>query len=122
MMTTTEERMRILKMIEDETVTPEEGAELLQALQSGARSVVPASDKRWFRLRVTDLASGEVKFSVNIPVSLVHVGLKMGARFVPQVEGVEVDSVMARILEGEEGKLLDAIDEDGNERFELFVE
>lgn len=122
-MTTSEERMRILQMIAEGRISVEEGEQLLRALQSrpGGEGKLGA-EKRWFRLRVTHLDTGDAKFSVNIPLSLVQVGLKMGARFVPDIKDVNVQEVMARIREGEAGKILDATDEEGRERVEIFVE
>ena len=96
-MTTAEERMQILKMIQEGKISAEEGAKLLQALGAGfkadKRPPVPptpgGSDARWFRVRVTDLSSGKNKVNVNIPMGLVNVAMKMGARFAPNVENVD---------------------------------
>ena len=87
-MATSEERMQILKMIEDGKITASDGAELLRALDRdvNAKPSEPlkgASTPRWFRVRVTDLSTGKSKVSVNIPMGLVNVGMKMGARFAP---------------------------------------
>lgn len=120
-MTTAEERLRILKMLEEGKISTEESVQLLQALKGREGGDRPATaEKRWFRLRVTNTSSGETEVSVNIPLSLVWVGAKMGARFVPHVEGVDVEAIMERIRDGEEGQLLDVVD--GDERFEIFVE
>ncbi len=124
-MSLSEERLRILKMVEEGTITTEEGVKLLEALRSGEQSAEPGmggTDKRWFRVRVTDVHTGEVKVSVNVPVRLVEVGARMGARFVPKVAGIDVDEIMQRIHEGEIGKLIDALDPDAGERFEVTVE
>ncbi len=124
-MTTAEERMRILQMIAEGKISVGEGEKLLQTLHEGtggesARSA--AADKRWFRLRVTDATTGAARFSVNVPLSLVQVGLKMGARFVPEMHNVNVQEVIQRIREGAEGKILDAVNHESGERFEIYVE
>lgn len=117
-----EERLRILQMIEEGKIGVDEGAQLLQALRGGSQPAPGEPEKRWFRLRVTDIETGEVKVSVNVPLKLVQVGARMGARFVPNIEGIDVEEIMTRIREGEAGTILDAVDDDQTERFEIFVE
>jgi hypothetical protein len=126
-MASAEERLQILKMIEDGKISAAEGAELLRALsrEKTPASVEPlkgASNPRWFRVRVTDLNSGRNKVNVNIPFGLVNVGLKMGARFAPEMEGVNFDELMEAVRNGQQGKVLDVTDEEGGERVEIFVE
>jgi hypothetical protein len=124
-MSTTEERMRILKMVADKQITAEEGARLLEALRGAAREPGPQQEPgkaRWLRIRVTDRASGKPKINVNIPVSLVDVGLKMGARFAPEMGGMDISAIQAAIKEGMQGRILEVDDETENERVEIFVE
>ncbi len=99
-MTTVEERMQILKMIEEGKISAEEGARLLQALgaKSDRRKTGPVGgEPRWFRVRVTDLDTGRNKVNVNIPMGLVNVGIKMGARFAPNVEGLNYEEISEAI-------------------------
>lgn len=126
-MAKTEERMQILRMIEQGTITATEGAELLRALEKkdGGPDVEPlrgASQARWFRVRITDLSTGRNKVNVNIPMGLVNVGMKMGARFAPEMEGVDYDDLMEAIRSGQQGKVIDITDNDDGERVEIFVE
>jgi hypothetical protein len=129
-MASAEERLQILKMIQEGKITAEEGAKLLQALSAGSKAdkrsagppVVGAGDPRWFRVRVTDLRSGKNKVNVNIPMSLVNVGVRMGARFAPNVASVNYDEIMTAIKSGQSGKMLDVTDEEAGERVEIFVE
>ncbi len=82
-MTAPEERMKILKMVEDGKISAEEGARLLAALTKGERKRAAAegpAEGRWLRVRVTDLASGKASVNLNLPAGLVNVGLRMGAR------------------------------------------
>ena len=130
-MASAEERMQILKMIQDGKITAEEGAKLLQALSAGSKAEKrpPAppppgapGDPRWFRVRVTDMRSGKNKVNVNIPMSLVNVGLKMGARFTPNMEGVNLEEIMTAIKSGASGKVMDVTDEESGEHVEIYVE
>ena len=126
-MATNEERLQILRMIEEKKITAGEGAELLRALdkkESGPASepLRGASKPRWFRVRVTDMATGRNKVNVNIPMGLVHVGVKMGARFAPEMEGVDYETLMQAIRSGQQGKVIDITDSEDGERVEIFVE
>jgi hypothetical protein len=127
-MATNEERMRILKMIEQGQVSAEDGARLLEALSGGERrrsfdsTTISSSSARWFRVRVTDLRTGKNKVNVNIPMGLVNVGLKMGARFAPEMEGVDLDQINEMVKAGATGKLVEIEDQEDGERVEIFVE
>jgi len=127
-MATTEERMQILKMVSEKKITAEEGARLLSALEPDKKReqrvvmVGAPSSPRWFRIRVTDLETGKSKVNVNLPMSLVNVGIKMGARFAPEVEGVDFDEVVEQIKSGAQGKIIDVEDVQDGERVEIYVE
>lgn len=126
-MASTEERLRILKMIEEGKVSAEDGARLLEALsaaeQRRSTSEAPATEApRWFRVRVTDLRTGRNKVNVNIPMGLVNVGMKMGARFAPDMEGVDLNQLTEMVKSGATGKLVEIEDEEDGERVEIFVE
>lgn len=66
-MTTSEERLKILRMIDDGKINAEEGAKLLSALsesrQSKSKSAVRSTTggARWLRVRVTDMVTGKPK-------------------------------------------------------------
>jgi hypothetical protein len=128
-----EERLQILKMIESGQITAEEGAKLLQALAAGARkergaessgatSPPRGNEPRWLRIRVTDLRSGRQKVNVNIPMSLVGVGIRMGARFAPEMAGVDMDQVLQAVRSGSAGKIIDVEDQESDERVEIYIE
>lgn len=119
-----EERMRILKMVENGQISAGEGAKLLAALSSSARPKATSAtgQAKWFRVRVIDLNSGRSKVNVNIPMSLVNVGIKMGARFAPDVEGLDFDEVMEAIRSGAQGRIVDVVNEEDGERIEILIE
>ena len=126
-MSSAEERMQILKMIEEGKISAKEGSELLRALdQPGEKiksdPIIGASAPRWFRVRVTDIGTGKSKVSVNIPMGLVNAGIKMGARFAPDLEGVNFDEISELIKSGAQGKIVDVVDNEEGERVEIFVE
>ncbi len=119
--------MQILKMIEEGKISASEGAELIRALDRDdtgkeKEPLKGASAPRWFRVRITDTSTGKNKVNVNIPMGLVNVGMKMGARFAPEIEGVEFEKVTELIQSGAQGKVMDIIDNEEGERVEIFVE
>ncbi len=124
-MTTAEERMRILQMIQEGKITAEEGARLLQALSKGRPAPPPpppARDPRMLRVRITDLNTGKTKVNVNIPMSLVNVGIKLGARFTPSSTDIDYDEIVEAIKAGASGRLVDVEDLESGEHVEVWVE
>lgn len=123
-MATIEERMKILKMIEEGKLSAEEGAKLLSALAGANRAPggLAASGAKWLRVRVTDIASGRSKATVQIPLALMDAGMKIGAHFAPEVEGVNMDQLMEALRSGMTGKIIDVTDDEDGEHVEIFVE
>jgi hypothetical protein len=127
-MATAEERMKILKMVEEGKISAEDGAKLLAALNDSRKSAgIPGAgplggEARWFRVRVTDLATGKTKTSVNIPLGMVSVAIKMGARFAPGFDSQHMEAIAEALKSGALGKIIETTDEDDGERVEIFVE
>ncbi|HUS83580.1 MAG TPA: hypothetical protein VMX56_00425 [Anaerolineales bacterium] len=119
------ERLKILKMIDEGKITAEEGTQLLGALkkQEKHRSGGTEGEARWLRIRVSDLNSGKETVRVNLPIGLVNIGMKMGARFVPEIEEEAVMEDLAKALtQGVAGKIIDIVDEADGQRVEIFIE
>jgi hypothetical protein len=126
-MTTTEERMQILNMVAEGRITAEEGAKLLAALEpERKRDTRPLAEgpsaPRWFRVRVTDLETGKSKVNVNLPMSLLEVGTRMGARFAPELEGLDFRDIIEQARSGAQGKIIEVEDVQDGERVEIYVE
>lgn len=119
-----EERARILQMVSEGKVSAEQGVELIAALRSTFPHTPQANEgqARWLRVRVTDRETGRSRVNVNLPVSLVKVGIKLGARFAPEGEGLDWDELVAAIEEGASGKLVHVEDSEGGETVEVYVE
>jgi len=122
-----EEHMKKLKLIEEGKISAEDGVKLLSALGERRRVGVKnmgfsADAARWLRIRVTDNATGRSKAAVQIPLGLIDAGQKMGARFVPEVEGVDIASVMDAMRSGVIGRIMDVTDDENGEHIEIFIE
>ncbi|TAK14273.1 MAG: hypothetical protein EPO32_02225 [Anaerolineae bacterium] len=127
MMATSEERMKILQMVQDGKISAEDGAKLLAALTEtqkgkGGAAMARAGNARYMRVRVTDNFSGKTKVSVNLPMSLVDAGLNIASNFVPDIEGFDMEQVSEAIRNGLTGKIVDVNDEDDGEHIEIFIE
>jgi hypothetical protein len=128
-MTNTEEHLKILKKIEGGKISAEEGAKILAKLSEGGQRVTSSSNPgrsavtgRLLHIRVTDIATGRSKASVQIPVGLVEAGMNMGAQFAPEVTGVDLTRVQEAIRAGVIGKVLDVTNDKDNEHVEIYVE
>jgi len=126
-MAVTEERLKVLQMLEEGKITPEEASSLLRALGKGQDERLSgrsgaATENRYLRIRVTDLASGSSKVNVTIPLGLVGVGLRIAERFAPDAHGINIKEVEETILSGAQGKIVEVMDAEDNERVEIYVE
>jgi len=128
-MSLTEERLQILKMLEEGTISADDAAKLLSALDTGvkkeekkAKAAPSGQEPRWLRIRVTDQASGKQKVRVNLPMGLVNVGMKMGAKFAPEMEGMDMEEIIEAVRSGAQGKIIDVYDDEDGEHVEIFVE
>lgn len=129
-MTTAEERLKILKMIQEGKITAEEGSKLLKALTASSQkpkhqpAVRTTGAARWLRVRVTDMSSGKSKVNVNLPLKLVDAGLNIAAQFAP--EDIEVAGLMDAVNEAIDdnmiGKIVDVVDGEDGEHIEVFIE
>ena len=70
----------------------------------------------------TSKATSTVVFGWTIPLALVDAGMKIGAHFAPEVEGVDMSNVMEAVRSGVTGKIIDVTDEEDGEHVEIYVE
>lgn len=130
-MATSNERLKILKLVQEGKISAEEGIELLDLITDKGpkgKSSTPEQETpsrpnaQWFRVVVTDTNTGKTRVNVRLPVSLVNAGMKMGARFSPQVDGLDRSQLMAFLKSGETGKVVDVIDDEDGEHVEVYIE
>jgi hypothetical protein len=132
-MATSEERIKVLRMIQEGKVTASEGLKLLESLgesktKTAPRAAVPEKaavsnqGARWFRVRVTDTNTGRIRVNIRLPITVVTTGFKLGARFSPEVEGLDMTMLMDSIRSGETGQIVDVFDEQDGEHVEVFLE
>lgn len=136
----TQERMKILEMIASGQITADEGSRLLDAANAGAAApsapAAPApkasvaeklesvdlSKMKGRRLRVKVVETNGARVNVNLPLSLMEVGLKIGGRFVDELNGLdsEMQMLFDAIQNDVHGKIVEVDDEDSH--VEIYIE
>ena len=131
-----EDRMKILRMLEEGKIKAEEAARLLEALNGPEKS---GGKAKWLRIRVYDKERDEPKVKVNLPFSLLRLFTKMGKlrEKIPakvqeklREKGIELDEEGLENLEklveeaGANGKvtIADVVDEQGEQKVEFYIE
>src|ERR1700716_3868403 len=131
-------RRRPLELLKQQKITAAEASELLAALGENDRApagrrgrdrnrwlaeeLAPAADRaRWFRVRVTDQRTGQMRTNVSVPIGMVGFGLGFARRF-RHIPGVEhVDDLFDAVRAGRRGTIFDVANE-GGERVEIFID
>lgn len=135
-----QEKLAILKMIEEGKITASEGMELMEALgksegdqgpkpranssdASGAQSGGPL---RMLRIRVIE-GEGKTKVNVNLPLPLVRIGLDIAksvkiGEHQDLLNQIDMDEILRLIAEGAQGKLVEIESEEDKTYVEVFVD
>lgn len=131
-MATSEERLKVLKMVQEGKITPEMAGELLKALDATAKkpvqedstnTVFPGRDGgKFFRVRITDTDSGRTRVNVRLPLGMVNAGVRMGMRFSPEVEGLDAAKLAEALARGDTGQIMDIYDDEDGEHVEVYIE
>src|ERR1700682_5375937 len=129
------DRLRIRELLGQQKITAAEAAELLAALGDRGRDVrrrersrwvaedlAPAADRaRWFRVRVTDERTGQMRTNVSVPIGMIGFGLGFARRFRPFPGGAHVDDLFEAVRAGRRGTIFDVANESG-ERVEILID
>jgi hypothetical protein len=145
-----EERQHILEMVAAGKLSVTDAAEMIAALGSGgaAPAMVEAPAKepappqaprpaeapeshkrngnghkaRWLHIEVNDMASGKSKVRVNLPLTFLNLGLKLGGRFAPELQDLNLTELTEAVGAVEKGILVDVADEEGGEHVQIYVD
>ena len=121
-----EERLEILRLLEAGTITADEAATLLDALdrapsrhRTADRHVCASAEARLVRIRVTDSTTGRAVVNLAFPLGLIKSGLDIAGQFVPEYLP-KVDAIRESVTAGFRGPLVDV--DDGGQRVEIIAE
>ncbi len=115
-----DDRLRILEMIEKKTITAAEGADLLKALdKSDSDTSVTKKERNSFKMfKIRVLSADGDKVNVQIPLEFAKVALKSGKGFmkIDQIDdmNLDLDLILDMIDKGSLGKIVDIESADGD--------
>lgn len=121
-MASTEERMTILRLVEQGKISPEEGVRLLSALsrrESQAAAARPSvfDTTRQLQIRVTEIGAQRHKLDVALPVGLVRLAL----RYLPPAAQVDIAAIEEAIDAGTSGRIAEIVDQEHGVRVEITL-
>lgn len=124
MVTLTDERNRILNMIETGQITAAQAAQLLDTLVPEQEQFIERVRNRTVRIWMTDIATNSKKMHVTatMPINLISMILHLLTRMVPQLNDGTLQNLIRAIERGNTGRLLDLQDLEEGKRLEIFVE
>lgn len=119
-----DERFMILQMVQDGTISADEGSRLLESVDRLERTQTvpvppaPPNPPRNVHILITS-ASGEKEVDLNLPLALVQMGLSIVRRFAGD-RIAEIPDIRKIAESGFTGKLLDI--NQGSDRIEISIE
>ncbi len=132
-----DEKLRILKMLESGTINADEAKELLNAVES---PVSKNRKARWLKIRVYENYADKPNVRVTVPISVVKLATKLGGKFqmaIPEEakkkmaeKGVKldaetlehIDEMFDELAVNGRFDLVNIVDDDDGDRVEIFVE
>ena len=132
-----DERLQILKMLEQGKISAEEASQLLEALKASepggennaARAQIldeAPTKARWLRIEVEERKKGN-RVHIKLPLVVVKAALRVGGHF--NIGGFDSDELSPEVMKeleealmaGEKGILIDAVEDDGD-HVKIFLE
>lgn len=130
-MSSEQEVVRILQMVQARKISADEGVKLLKALpRLGPRenSSSPGSltqgmkTYRWMRILIADQKTGKEKINIRLPGNVVETGVKMGACYCPGLNSNVTQRILESLRAGLTGKVIDSISTETGERIVISLE
>jgi hypothetical protein len=134
-----DEKLRILKMVEEKKISAEEAAKLLAAMDAPAGG--DANGKaHWLKVRVFAKGADKPKVRVTVPLSLLKIAGRLGGKFSVMMpdearkqmeeKGIKLDAESFEDIEkmfdqfavNGQYKMVDVEDDESGERVEVYVE
>ena len=119
-----EEKLRILKLLEEKKITSSEAMELLEALGKGA---APSGEGRGrvLRIRVYEAGEAEPKVNINIPLAWAKfmapfIEGKIKAKLADKGYDIDLSKIQEAVEAQEPMKIVDV--QDGGDKVEIFIE
>lgn len=151
-MTTAEERIKILKKVSEGELSASEAAAMLSAdpaghidveveepealkkevaievedIPQGKTTTGPAETNgkkaTWLHVRVSDLNTGKRKVTVNIPLRLMKLGMRLGSAFAPELADIDIDELNTAFADEGRGVLVDVEDDEDGNHVQVYID
>lgn len=120
-----EEKLRILKLLEEKKISSAEAMELLEALGKASPDAGGEKKGRLLRIRVYEGGSSEPKVNVNVPLGWAKfmapfIEGKIKAKLADKGYDVDLAKIQEAIDNQEPMKIVDV--QDGADKVEIFIE
>lgn len=117
-----EEKMRILKLLEEKKISAAEAMELLEAM---GKEQAPAGRGRLLRIRVYEEGGKEPKVNINVPLAWAKfmapfIEGKIKAKLADKGYEMDLGKIQEAIESQEPMKIVDV--QDGGDKVEIFIE
>ena len=116
-----EEKLQVLKMIEEGKITAEEGVKLLAAVEDKRVNGLNKKVKS-LMVKVEELSTGRKRVNLKIPFFLVNFGLKFIPKEAKGVSQEDIDQLLKMAEAGKMGEVLEVIDEEDGVRVKIWLE
>lgn len=119
-----EEKMRILKLLEEKRISSAEAMELLEALGKGAQDGGEAKG-RTLRIRVYEAGGAEPKVNISVPLAWAKflapfIEGKIKAKLADKGYTMDLGKIQEAIEGQEPMRIVDV--QDGGDKVEIFIE
>ena len=125
------EKLTILKMVEEGKITVEEASKLLETIEVKKEelSIISKSEGRtakWVKIKVFE-GGEKTRVNVNVPIALIDVAFKIAkasdSNFDVKLGNInlDIDDIIKLIQDGAEGKIVDIESDDGT-KVEIIIE
>lgn len=119
-----EEKLRVLKLLEEKRISSAEAMSLLEALGGGARERGDGGD-RTLRIRVYEAGGPEPKVNVSVPLAWAKymapfIEGKIKARLADKGYVVDLAEIQEAIERQAPARIVDV--QDGGDKVEIFIE
>ncbi len=129
----TDDKLRILQMLENGTINASEAADLLNTLDTVAEdnSTTPTEKQndraKWMKIEITDTNTGKKKVNLRVPLAILKIAGKSGGIFTKYLDKdtqtlLDQDAISDFINEGQKGVIVDVIDEEDGEKVLITLE
>ncbi len=124
-----QEKLKILEMIQNQVISPQEGAELLKAVDADKQSAPKVAKKEAFKMFKIRIQSGDGdKVNVQIPLEFAKVALR-SKKGIPNLNkkmanmdvDIDFDQILDLIEQGTDGKIVDIESGDGD-TVQIYIE